>query len=126
MSENPKRVLNHPYRRPKGLRPGSRDLRAGNVSKERLQPALKKAIDDELVVVNVTQCLKGTVNLELYAAGSWMQEIGVTSGIDMIPEAAVTKLHWLLRKYPLREQADKIRRAIPKDLRGELTEPGGL
>lgn len=95
---------------------------AGNAPEKRLRPVLERAIDDGVVVVNVTQCLRGTVNLGLYAAGSWMAKIGVTCGLDMTPEAAVTKLFWLLRLYPMREDADKIRELMPKNLRGELTD----
>lgn len=94
---------------------------SGNAPERHLRPVLAKAIDEGVVVVNVTQCLRGTVNLALYATGSWMAEIGVTSGLDMIPEAAVTKLCWLLRRFPHRRQADHVRELISKDLRGELS-----
>ena len=94
---------------------------AGNAPEKYLRPVLSRAISEGVVVVNVTQCLRGTVNQSLYATGSWMNEIGVTSGLDMTPEAAVTKLCWLLRRFPHRRQADRVRELIPEDLRGELT-----
>ena len=94
---------------------------AGNGPEQGLRPVLERAIAEGVVVVNVTQCLRGTVNPKLYAAGSWMQAIGVTSGLDLTPEAAVAKLYWLLRRFPRRHQADAIRAWMPRNLRGELT-----
>lgn len=47
-------------------------------------------------VLNVTQCLEGTVEMGLYAASSGLLERGVISALDMTPEAALTKLMWTL------------------------------
>ncbi len=62
---------------------------------EEFVEALGEAVRDKNVVVNVTQCLKGKVEMGLYEASSGLQEAGVISGLDMTAEAALAKLMWL-------------------------------
>eukprot|EP00928_Gymnodinium_smaydae_P071805 TRINITY_DN5528_c0_g1_i3.p1 TRINITY_DN5528_c0_g1~~TRINITY_DN5528_c0_g1_i3.p1 ORF type:complete len:610 (-),score=93.79 TRINITY_DN5528_c0_g1_i3:302-1939(-) len=79
--------------------------------------ALKEATDRGCVIVNITQCVQGEVEAH-YAAGTALLEAGVTPGADMTPEAALTKLGWLLGCGYSPEQ---VRAAMTTDLRGELT-----
>ena len=74
-----------------------------------------------LVVVAVTQCLYGSVDLGTYAAGSVLLTAGVVSGLDMTVEAAVCKLLYLLGQS---DDPAWIRGELARDLRGELTHPG--
>jgi L-asparaginase type I len=82
-----------------------------------LHRVLSRAAADGIVLVNVTQCLHGRVSDD-YAAGRALRDCGVVPGADMTPEAALTKLGWLLsRGLP----ADDVRAQMTLDLRGELT-----
>ncbi|MEO9946188.1 MAG: asparaginase [Paraglaciecola sp.] len=79
---------------------------------------LKWANDQEVIVVNCTQCVRGKVNMSGYANGNILKEVGVVSGTDMTPEAALAKLHYLLSKdIPIEE----VKRLLVTSLRGELT-----
>ncbi|MBR1538682.1 MAG: asparaginase [Bacteroidales bacterium] len=51
------------------------------------------------IVVNVTQCQAGTVDMGAYANGAILRQAGVCCGKDMTTEAAVTKLFVLLGQY---------------------------
>ena len=68
---------------------------------------LKQACDNGLVVINTTQCSRGSV-LPIYAVGKDLQEIGVVAGHDMTVEAALMKLSYILSKdeWSLKEKRE--------------------
>ncbi|QHM71194.1 asparaginase [Mixta intestinalis] len=71
-----------------------------------------------IVVVNLTQCMSGKVNMGGYATGNALAHAGVISGFDMTVEATLTKLHYLLSQ-PL--NSEEVRHLMQVNLRGELT-----
>jgi len=79
---------------------------------------LKKAIDKEVVIVNVTQCKGGGVDQSKYESGNSLEAIGVISGGDITFEAAITKLMLLLGD---KKSAEKIKTKFLSPLCGELS-----
>ena len=70
----------------------------GNAPSERKEfiDILKTAIDSGTVVVAVSQCDRGSVNLNKYKVGSVLHNIGVLPAGDMTIEATSTKLAYLM------------------------------
>src|ERR1700748_2576798 len=79
---------------------------------------LKKAIDSGKVVVDISQCKVGTVELGRYETSKQLKDIGVANGYDMTYESAVTKMMYLLGQF---ENPLDVRQYLEIDLRGELT-----
>lgn len=94
---------------------------SGNAPDNRpdLLAVLKEASDRGVVLVNCTQCHKGTVRAA-YASGAALADSGVVSGMDMTVEAALTKLAYLLSQSDI--STEIARRLMQTNLRGELSE----
>ena len=80
---------------------------------------IKKAIQDKIKIVNITQCSGGSVILGHYDTSVGLKSIGVISGIDMTTESAIAKLMYLLSE----DLTDKsFKNYFQKSLRGEISE----
>jgi L-asparaginase len=70
------------------------------------------------MVLNVTQCDNGKVEMQLYETGQRLQSVGVISAHDMTTEAAITKLMYVLGKNLDLKQSIEL---MNQPLRGEFT-----
>lgn len=79
---------------------------------------LRESIERGIIVVNVTQCSTGSVDMQRYETGRHLECVGLVSGYDMTTEAAVTKLMCLLGQGL---DNATIRTLMQTPLRGEMT-----
>jgi glutamyl-tRNA(Gln) amidotransferase subunit D len=82
-------------------------------------PEIKSLCDSGIPVVMSSQCIGGRLNMNVYTAGRLLREAGVIgSGADWTPEAAYTKLCWVLghEKTP-----GKVKEEMLAPVAGEIT-----
>ncbi len=80
--------------------------------------AIGTAIKKGILVLNVTQCKLGSVEMGKYLTSRELGEMGVISGKDITTESAVAKLMYLLGTGLGMEEVKKL---MAYSLRGELT-----
>jgi len=92
---------------------------AGNAPRKKgLISAVQQAVNRGVLVVVVSQCIVGWVDLEAYSTGVQFLQAGVLSGGDMTLEACSTKLAWL---FGCGLSSEHVAAKFRSDLRGELS-----
>jgi L-asparaginase len=92
---------------------------AGNApSKEWFINLINKALGMGKVILNVTQCLAGSVNMDIYATGKCLKNAGVCNGYDCTTEGALAKLFYLTG---ISKDNSQVKEMLEMNLRGEMS-----
>ena len=79
---------------------------------------IEDAVKRGIVIINVTQCASGSVEMNRYQGGKSLKNIGVLSGYDITTEAAVTKLMFLFGQGFTPEE---VKERMQSSVAGEMT-----
>ncbi len=80
--------------------------------------ALKEATNNGKIIINISQCMAGKVEMGRYDTGYQLKSAGILSGYDSTVESAVTKLMYLQARF---DDQDTIREYMRKSIRGEIS-----
>jgi L-asparaginase len=92
---------------------------SGNAPTEKsFLDTLEGAIRRGIIVLNVSQCPVGSVQMERYETGLRLRQIGAIGGADITTEAALAKLMCLLGQNL---SPERLKEALKMSIRGEIT-----
>jgi len=92
---------------------------SGNApTEEWFMQSLREAIDRGVVIMNVTQCIAGSVEMWRYETGKHLLNMGIISGHDITTEAALTKMMYLMGNTVSTEE---LKMNLNNSLKGEIT-----
>lgn len=83
-----------------------------------LNKILLQAANRGVVIVNISQCVAGSVEMSRYDTGYHLKKAGVISGYDSTVEAAVTKLMFLQAQH---NDVNIIRNMMSRNIAGEIS-----
>ena len=92
---------------------------AGNApSKEWFLNLVREAASMGKILLNITQCIAGSVNMDIYATGKCLKEAGVANGYDSTTESALAKLFHLMG---VSDSNEDVQNGLENNLRGEIS-----
>ena len=92
---------------------------AGNApSKEWFTNLVMEASQMGKILLNITQCRAGSVDMDIYATGKSLKAAGVLNGYDSTTEGALAKLFYLLGQF---DDNKMVKKSIEDNLRGEIS-----
>lgn len=89
----------------------------GHISEE-IVGSVKRAVKSGVHVFVTTQCLHGSVNLNVYSTGRDMLVAGAVPLEDMLPETAYVKLMWAMGQT---DDPEEIKKIMLTNIAGELS-----
>jgi len=92
---------------------------SGNApTKEWFLDIVRQAAGMGKILLNVTQCMAGSVNMDIYTNGRALKECSVIGGGDMTTEGALGKLFYLMGEF---EDNETVKTKLCENLRGEIS-----
>ncbi len=79
---------------------------------------VREAASRGKILLNVTQCLSGDVDMDIYATGRALKDAGVICGHDITTESALGKLFYLMGGHADNE---KVKTLLERNLKGEIS-----